>query len=129
MRRSNSTHSPRLSLRYFYNVAKFGKSGDYKTLKGQHTVHIHPSSVLSREDTPPRWLCYHEVNFTSKEYMRNCTEIKGEWLIEIAPHYFQKSEIEDSRNKKMPKGHGKAGGGGGGGAGTAVNAVEAAAGS
>jgi hypothetical protein len=36
----------------------------------------------------PRWLVYHELVFTSKEYMRQVLEIKPEWLIEIAPHYY-----------------------------------------
>jgi len=36
----------------------------------------------------PRWLVYHELVFTTKEYMRQVSEIKPEWLIEIAPHYY-----------------------------------------
>ena len=31
---------------------------------------------------------YHELVFTSKEYMRQVVEIKPEWLVEIAPHYY-----------------------------------------
>ena len=88
---------------YFYNTAKLSKSGDYKTVKHQHTVYIHPSSVLSKEEEPPRWLLYHELAFTSKEYMRMVTTIKGEWLVEIAPHYYQAKDIEDSTAKKLPK--------------------------
>jgi pre-mRNA-splicing factor ATP-dependent RNA helicase DHX16 len=71
-------------------------------------VYIHPSSVLSREEDPPRWLLYFELAFTSKEYMRMCTPIKGEWLMEIAPHYYQSIDVEDSTTKKMPKGSGTA---------------------
>mmetsp|Transcript_26254 Transcript_26254/g.38918 ORF Transcript_26254/g.38918 Transcript_26254/m.38918 type:complete len:1058 (+) Transcript_26254:41-3214(+) len=92
-----------LTAGYFYNTAKLSKNGDFKTVKHQHTVYIHPSSVLSREEDPPRWLLYHELAFTSKEYMRMVTPIKGEWLIEIAPHYYQPSDVEDSTAKKMPK--------------------------
>ena len=97
-----------LTAGYFYNIAKLSKNGDFKTVKHQHTVYIHPSSVLSREEDPPRWLLYHELAFTSKEYMRMVTPIKGEWLIEIAPHYYQSSDIEDSTTKKMPKNTGTA---------------------
>jgi pre-mRNA-splicing factor ATP-dependent RNA helicase DHX16 len=93
---------------YFYNTAKLSKSGEFKTVKHQHTVYIHPSSVLSREEDPPRWLLYHELVFTTKEYMRMVAPIKGEWLIEIAPHYYQATDVEDSTNKKMPKALGKA---------------------
>jgi pre-mRNA-splicing factor ATP-dependent RNA helicase DHX16 len=97
-----------LTAGYFYNIAKLSKNGDFKTIKHQHTVYIHPSSVLSREEDPPRWLLYHELAFTSKEYMRMVTPIKGEWLIEIAPHYYQPTDIEDSTTKKMPKNTGTA---------------------
>mmetsp|Transcript_10759 Transcript_10759/g.14008 ORF Transcript_10759/g.14008 Transcript_10759/m.14008 type:complete len:1072 (+) Transcript_10759:95-3310(+) len=88
---------------FFYNTAKFSKGGDYRTVKHAHTVHIHPSSCLSRQEDPPRWLVYHELAFTTKEYMRQVIPIKPEWLVEIAPHYYKEKEVEDSRTKKMPK--------------------------
>ena len=50
---------------------------------------------------------YHELAFTTKEYMRVVAPIKGEWLVEIAPHYYQAKDVEDSTNKKMPKQTGK----------------------
>ena len=93
---------------YFYNTAKLSGSGDYRTVKQQHTVAIHPSSVLAKDDTPPAWLCYHELAFTTKEYMRQCFPIEPQWLVEIAPHYYQQKEVQDSRVKKLPKGQGKA---------------------
>jgi pre-mRNA-splicing factor ATP-dependent RNA helicase DHX16 len=98
-----------LTSGYFYNIAKLSKSGDFKTVKHQHTVFIHPSSVLAKEEDPPRWLLYHELAFTSKEYMRTVSPIKGEWLIEIAPHYYQSTDIEDNTTSmKMPKSTGTA---------------------
>ena len=48
-----------------------------------------------------------ELVFTTKEYMRQVIEIKPEWLIEIAPHFYKKKEIEADA-VKMPKGRGKA---------------------
>jgi pre-mRNA-splicing factor ATP-dependent RNA helicase DHX16 len=93
---------------YFYNTAKLSKSGDYKTVKNQHSVFIHPSSVLAKEEDLPKWLVYHELAFTTKEYMRMVAPIKGEWLTEIAPHYYKSNDIEDSSNKKLPKNMGKA---------------------
>ena len=97
-----------LTAGYFYNTAKFSKNGEYKTVKHQHTVYIHPSSVLSRQEEPPRWLLYFELAFTTKEYMRMVTPIVGKWLVEIAPHYYQTGDVEDSTTKKMPKGVGTA---------------------
>lgn len=56
----------------------------------------------------PKWLIYHELVYTTKEFMRNVIEIDPEWLIEIAPHYYKHSDIlEDEQKKKdqikMPK--------------------------
>jgi pre-mRNA-splicing factor ATP-dependent RNA helicase DHX16 len=92
---------------YFYHTSRMQKGGSYKTTKHQQTVQIHPSSCLFKER--PRWLIYHELVFTTKEFMRQVIEIKPEWLVEIAPHYYQKGDIiEDAQKKKMPKGKGTA---------------------
>jgi len=32
---------------------------------------------------------YQEFVLTSKNYIRTVTEIKGEWLVDIAPHYYE----------------------------------------
>lgn len=56
----------------------------------------------------PRWLVYQELVMTSKAYMRTVSEIKPEWLIEIAPHYYSKKELIDEAAKKMPKVVGRA---------------------
>ena len=55
-----------------------------------------------------RWIIYHELVFTTKEYMRNTIDIENKWLLEVAPHYYKAKELEDSTVKKMPKGKGKA---------------------
>jgi len=88
---------------FFYNTAKLGKSGDYQTIKQRRTVHIHPSSVLAKEEELPGWLVYFELAFTTKEFMRQVAPIQPGWLIEIAPHFYQESDVNDSRTKKMPK--------------------------
>jgi len=102
---------------FFYNTAKLGSGGEYETLKQRRTVYIHPSSVLAPKhnkemdpddaaeelDQLPPWLVYFELAFTSKEFMRQVAPIKPEWLVEIAPHFYQDSEVQDSKTKKMPK--------------------------
>jgi pre-mRNA-splicing factor ATP-dependent RNA helicase DHX16 len=94
-----------LTSGYFYHAAKQSKGGEYKTVKQQHAVYVHPSSVLVKEEDHPKWVLYHELTYTSKEYMRFIAPIKGEWLIEIAPHYYQSLDVEE---KKMSKNMGKA---------------------
>ncbi|XP_065851591.1 pre-mRNA-splicing factor ATP-dependent RNA helicase DEAH1-like [Euphorbia lathyris] len=91
---------------YFPHSAKLQKNGSYRTVKHPQTVHIHPSSGLSQ--VLPRWVIYHELVLTSKEYMRQVSELKPEWLVEIAPHYYQLKDVEDAASKKMPRGEGRA---------------------
>uniref|UniRef100_A0A8C7Y886 Pre-mRNA-splicing factor ATP-dependent RNA helicase DHX16 n=1 Tax=Oryzias sinensis TaxID=183150 RepID=A0A8C7Y886_9TELE len=90
---------------YFYHTARLSKGG-YKTVKHQQTVYTHPNSSLFEEQ--PRWLIYHELVFTTKEFMRQVIEIESAWLLEVAPHYYKSKELEDSSNKKMPRKQGKA---------------------
>lgn len=90
---------------YFYHTARLSKGG-YKTVKHQQTVYVHPNSSLFEE--LPRWLIYHELVFTTKEFMRQVIEIDSGWLLEVAPHYYKSKELEDSSSKKMPRKQGKA---------------------
>ncbi|XP_076943643.1 pre-mRNA-splicing factor ATP-dependent RNA helicase DEAH1-like [Bidens hawaiensis] len=91
---------------YFPHSAKMQKNGAYRTVKHPQTVYIHPSSGLAQ--VLPRWVVYHELVLTTKEYMRQVSELKPEWLVEIAPHYYQLKDVEDLASKKMPRGQGRA---------------------
>ncbi|XP_065874840.1 pre-mRNA-splicing factor ATP-dependent RNA helicase DEAH1-like [Euphorbia lathyris] len=91
---------------FFPHSAKLQKNGYYRTVKHPQTVHIHPmNSGLSR--VLPRWVIYHELVLTTKEYMRQVSELKPEWLVEIAPHYYQLKDVEDPASNKMPRGKGR----------------------
>ncbi|KAJ1753853.1 hypothetical protein LPJ79_000140 [Coemansia sp. RSA 1821] len=86
---------------FFYNCARLQKSGDsYTTMKRRQTVHIHPSSSL--HDEKPKYVVYYELMLTSREFMRQLIEIDDRWLLEVAPHYYKKSDIDESK-RKMPK--------------------------
>ncbi|XP_053329339.1 pre-mRNA-splicing factor ATP-dependent RNA helicase DHX16 [Spea bombifrons] len=89
---------------YFYHTARLTRSG-YKTVKQQQSVYIHPNSSLHEEQ--PRWVIYHELVFTTKEFMRQIIEIDSTWLLEVAPHYYKSRELEDPTSKKMPRKAGK----------------------
>lgn len=91
---------------FFPHSARLQKNGSYRTVKHPQTVHIHPSSGLAK--VLPRWVIYHELVLTAKEYMRQVTELKPEWLVEIAPHYYQLKDVEDPGTKKMPRVEGRA---------------------
>ncbi|KAL5231001.1 hypothetical protein ABZP36_029777 [Zizania latifolia] len=91
---------------FFHHSARLQKNGSYRTVKNPQTVFIHPSSGLAQ--VLPRWTIYHELVLTTKEYMRQVTELKPDWLVEIAPHYYQLKDVDDAGSKKLPKGEGRA---------------------
>ena len=102
---------------YFYHAARLNRNGDgYKVIKSNQNIFIHPSSTLfprreakkenSKEDQfyggtapspPPKWVLYHELVLTSKEYMRQVIEIQPTWLHEAAPHFYTEKELEIDR--------------------------------
>lgn len=73
---------------FFANAAKLHASGVYRSVRDDYTLYIHPTSVLAPE-VPPQWVVFNEVVQTSKEFMRDITVVKPEWLYELAPHYYQ----------------------------------------
>eukprot|EP00878_Enallax_costatus_P017824 GHUV01018730.1.p1 GENE.GHUV01018730.1~~GHUV01018730.1.p1 ORF type:complete len:646 (+),score=218.95 GHUV01018730.1:558-2495(+) len=79
-----------LTAGYFMQVAHLERQGNYLTVKDNQVVHLHPSTCL---DHKPEWTLYHEFVLTSRNYIRTVTDIKGEWLIDIAPHYFDLSNF------------------------------------
>ncbi|XP_027489027.1 pre-mRNA-splicing factor ATP-dependent RNA helicase DHX16-like, partial [Corapipo altera] len=89
---------------FFYHTARLARGG-YRTVKHQQPVFIHPNSALFA--LQPRWVLYHELVCTSKEFMRQVIEIDPSWLLEVAPHYYQAKELEDGSARKMPKKAGK----------------------
>ncbi|RLM97978.1 hypothetical protein C2845_PM06G22900 [Panicum miliaceum] len=91
---------------FFRNTAQRRRDGFYRTLKTWRTVFVHPSSGMARLDPPPRWVVYHELVETSNEYMRQVTELKPEWLLEVAPHYYQENNL-DAPEPKKAKAHGQ----------------------
>ncbi|KAJ9615223.1 hypothetical protein H2200_001297 [Cladophialophora chaetospira] len=93
---------------FFPHSARLQRDGQsYRTVKSGQVVYIHPSGVLI--EARPKWVIYHELVLTSKEYMRSCMPLKPEWLIEVAPHYYKKKDLESlGVERKVPRGEGKA---------------------
>eukprot|EP00397_Hematodinium_sp_SG-2012_P002159 GEMP01002165.1.p1 GENE.GEMP01002165.1~~GEMP01002165.1.p1 ORF type:complete len:998 (+),score=251.80 GEMP01002165.1:125-3118(+) len=89
---------------FFYHMSRLSKTGSYTTVKYPHTVEIHPLSSMF--EVKPKLACYHELVLTTKEYMRTIIEVKPEWLLEVAPHYYQQKDL--NLESKMPKRVGKA---------------------
>jgi pre-mRNA-splicing factor ATP-dependent RNA helicase DHX15/PRP43 len=82
---------------YFMQVAHLERAGQYLTVKDNQQVHLHPSTCLGHK---PEWVMYHEFVLTTKNYIRTCSDIKGEWLIDVAPHYFDLSNFPAGDTKR-----------------------------
>src|SRR5271155_1714729 len=71
---------------FFMQVAKKDSNGKtYTTVKDDQTVLLHPSTVLGQES---EWVLYNEFVLTTKNYVRTVTSVRGEWLLDIAPNYY-----------------------------------------
>lgn len=71
---------------FFMQVAKKeGSSKSYITVKDNQNVLLHPSTVLNQD---AEWLVYNEFVLTTKNYIRTVTTVKPEWLLDIAPNYY-----------------------------------------
>jgi len=75
---------------FFMQVAHLERSGQYWTVKDNQIVGLHPSTVLQSK---PEWVTYFEFVLTAKNFIRTCTQVRGEWLLEVAPQYYVPSEF------------------------------------
>ncbi|KAF2842357.1 putative pre-mRNA splicing factor RNA helicase [Patellaria atrata CBS 101060] len=91
---------------FFMQVAKRDGTGkSYITMKENQNVLLHPSTVLTQDSD---WVLYNEFVLTSKNYIRNITAVKPEWLLDIAPAYyniasFPKGEIKTALQRTADK--------------------------
>lgn len=87
---------------YFRAVCKRDPQDGYRTLVDNQIVYIHPSSAVYQKQ--PEWLIYHELLFTTKEYMREVCAIDPKWLVEYAPSFFKFGNATRlSKHKKEQK--------------------------
>ncbi|KAF2120671.1 P-loop containing nucleoside triphosphate hydrolase protein [Lophiotrema nucula] len=91
---------------FFMQVAKRDGNGkSYITVKDDQSVLLHPSNVLGQDS---EWVVYNEFVLTNKNYIRTVTSVKPEWLLDIAPNYydldtFKKGEIKNALQRTLNK--------------------------
>ncbi|KAJ1514448.1 putative pre-mRNA-splicing factor ATP-dependent RNA helicase dhx16 [Coelomomyces lativittatus] len=89
---------------FFYHTCRIHANGQsYRNLKHNNTIWIHPTSSLYKKE--PRFVIYHELVLTSKEFMRQVSEIETSWLLEVAPHFYQTHELDEKARKKEKMPH------------------------
>ena len=87
---------------YFMQVAhKEGEKGSYLTIKDNQVVSLHPSCGL---DTQPEWVLFNEFVLTSRHYIRTVTEIRPDWLLELAANYYDLNLFTDGETKRALQG-------------------------
>ncbi|GBG23781.1 ATP-dependent RNA helicase dhx8, partial [Hondaea fermentalgiana] len=82
---------------FFMQVAHAERTGHYLTVKDNQVVQIHPGCVLNYK---PEWVIYFEFVQTPKNFMRTVTAVHPEWLLELAPQYFDVNELPPSEARR-----------------------------
>ncbi|KAI1000390.1 putative pre-mRNA-splicing factor ATP-dependent RNA helicase [Podosphaera aphanis] len=91
---------------FFMQVAKKEGAGkQYITVKDNQPVLLHPSTGLAVDS---EWILYNEFVLTTKNYVRTVTSVRPEWLLDIAPNYydlstFPKGEIQTALQRVSEK--------------------------
>ena len=85
----------------FMNAAQLHSDGFYHSLYGNMKFEIHPTSVLAREF--PKWVVYAStIQSASKIYISKISTIDPDWLLELAPHFYEWS-VSLPNDEKKPR--------------------------
>jgi len=80
----------------FMQVAYKQRDGKYLTVKDNQIVDVHPSSVV---DSKPDWVVFEEFALTTKNFIRTVSVTRVDWLVEMAPHYFDLENFPECEAK------------------------------
>lgn len=83
---------------YFMQVASkpTANSKTYTTIKDNQDVALHPSTTLAADT---KWVVYNEFVLTTKNYIRTVTAVQPEWLLQLAPKYYDLKTFKESDAK------------------------------
>ncbi len=96
-------HAQAICSAYFHHAAKFKGVGEYVNCRTAIPCHLHPTSALYGLGFTPDYIVYHELVFTTKEYMQCVTAVEPEWLAELGPMFFSIKETHTSRLEQRQK--------------------------
>jgi pre-mRNA-splicing factor ATP-dependent RNA helicase DHX15/PRP43 len=60
-------------------------------------VSLHPSCCI---ETKPEWVVFNEFVLTTRPFIRTVTEIRPEWLLELAANYYDLQTFPDGDAKR-----------------------------
>ncbi|KAJ2318015.1 Pre-mRNA-splicing factor ATP-dependent RNA helicase PRP16, partial [Coemansia sp. RSA 2704] len=84
---------------YFHQAARSKSLGEYTNMRTGMPCHLHPTSALYGMGFTPDYIVYHELVYTSKEYMQCVTAVDPRWLAEMGPMFFSVREAGASRQQ------------------------------
>ena len=58
---------------------------------------MHPACGLY---TRPEWVLFNEFVLTTRAYIRTVTEIRPEWLLELAPNYYDLASFPSGEGRQ-----------------------------
>mmetsp|Transcript_70055 Transcript_70055/g.194680 ORF Transcript_70055/g.194680 Transcript_70055/m.194680 type:complete len:713 (-) Transcript_70055:294-2432(-) len=59
--------------------------GTYLTMRDNQEAALHPFTCLQHK---PDWIVYNKVSINSRYFLRVATQVRVEWLVELAPKFF-----------------------------------------
>uniref|UniRef100_A0A7S2QR76 RNA helicase n=1 Tax=Lankesteria abbotti TaxID=340204 RepID=A0A7S2QR76_9APIC len=77
---------------FFMQAAHQTRAGHYLTVKDNQVVALHPSCVLLNS---PEWVIYNEFVLTSKNFIRTVSTVRPQWLLELAPNFYDLDDPDD----------------------------------
>lgn len=85
---------------YFHQAAMLRNLKEYQNLRTGIPCHLHPTSVLYSMSSLPKYIIYHELVMTTKEYMQCATAVEAEWLAELGPMFYSlRTSVYNERNR------------------------------
>lgn len=92
---------------YFHQAAMLRNLKEYQNLRTGMPCHLHPTSALFKAGTLPKYIIYHELVMTTKEYMHCVTSVEAEWLAELGPMFYSlRKSIADGNLEKRSRPYG-----------------------
>lgn len=85
---------------FFMQVAHHqkDKQGHYLTMKDSQDLMLHHTTCLVHK---PEWVLYHEMMLSSKLLARTVTQVRGEWLLDIAPMYYDPRNLPKNEARNL----------------------------
>jgi ATP-dependent RNA helicase DDX35 len=96
-----------LTSAFFLNTAKISYTGDYKHLRSDLTLKVHPSSVINlylanTDEPPPKYIIYNDiVQSKTQHLMRDIFVIDCKWLNELVDNYYEYGTAREMSEKRL----------------------------